>query len=115
MPSPRRLEKLNMLLSEEIAKIIDREIDFPDGTLVTITKVITSQDAHYADVFISVLGKDSGDPLEILEKNVYNIQHQLNRRLRIRPIPRIRFKIDEGEIKRLSVEKILLKLKSGEV
>ena len=47
MASLRRLEKLNMLLKEELARIIDREVDFPAGTLVTITRVETSSDMHY--------------------------------------------------------------------
>lgn len=111
MASPRRLEKLNILLQEEVAKILDEELEFPEGNLITVTRVSISNDAYYAVIFISILGKDLQKSLEILEKSIYHIQKQLNRRLRIRPVPKIRFTLDEGEIQREMVEKSLAEIK----
>ena len=115
MPSPRRVEKLSNLLREELAAILERDIEFPDGMLVTLTRVAVSPDAHYASAMISVLPeKAQKDALEILRKNVYDIQQILNRRLRMRPVPKIRFVPDEGEAKRERVEKSLAELKQKE-
>jgi len=99
-----------MLLRDELGKIIDREIEFPEESLVTITHVVTSSDLRYATVFLSVFGTDENRVLELLAKNVYPIQQKLNKQLRMRPIPRIRFDIDEEEVRRESVEKSLGKL-----
>lgn len=104
---------MNILLQEELSKIIDREIEFTPGNLVTITKVDTSSDKQYAAVFISVLGAGIKESLEILQKNVYNIQKLLNRKIRTRPVPKIRFTLDEGEMKREKVEKSLVELKKN--
>lgn len=109
MPVPRG-DKLNMLMRDELGKIIDREVEFPEGSLVTITHVITSSDLRYATVLISVFGVDPNRILEKLAKNVYPIQQKLNRQLRMRPVPKIRFDIDEEEVRRESVEKSLGKL-----
>lgn len=114
MASPLRVEKLNILLQEEIAKILDEELEFPEGNLVTVTRVSISSDVHYGAVFVSVLGKDPQKCLEKLEKNTYHIQQLLNRRLRIRPVPKIRFAADENELKRESVERSLAELKRKE-
>lgn len=115
MASERRLEKLNILLREELSRIIARDIDAGE-TLITITRVETSPDVKYATIFISVLGKHPLEALEILSKDVYNIQHLLTRRLKMRPIPRIHFKIDEEEFRREKVEKSLSDLKKkGEI
>jgi len=111
MPSELRIEKLNNLFREELAKIIDRELEFPEGVLVTITKVETSPDGHYADVLLSIFGKKEREAMENLRKNVYTIQHMLNRKMRIRPVPKIRFAVDESEEKREGVEKSLMELK----
>lgn len=111
MASPKRIEKLNILLQEEIAKILDEELEFPEGNLVTVTRVSISSDVYYGIVLVSVLGKDPLKCLEKLEKNTYHIQQLLNRRLRIRPVPKIRFVIDGGEMKREAIEKSLAKLK----
>lgn len=116
MPSERRTEKLNMVLREELSKIVDREVEFPGECLVTITRARVSPDGHYADVFFSVFGGGEPDALACLKKETPEIQRQINRKLRMRPVPRIRFLIDEEEIRREAVEKSLAGLKKrGEV
>ena len=110
MPTVPRGEKLNMLLRDELGKIIDREIEFPEGSLVTITHVVTSPDLRYATVLLSILNADPNRILEMLDKNVYPIQQQLNRKLRMRPVPRIRFAVDEEEVRRESVERSLAEI-----
>lgn len=111
MATGRRLEKINVLLKEELARILELESDFRDDALVTVTRVEVSPDLHYAAVRVSIFEKEPNRTLEILGKNVYNIQQILNRRLRMRPVPKIRFEIDEGEEKREVVEKSLAELK----
>lgn len=113
MASERRLEKLNILIREELARILEREIEFPEGTtMVTITRVVISSDLHYGAAFISVLGEKVNRALEIISQNIYHIQQQLNKKLRIRPVPKIHFEIDREEIKREGVESSLAELKS---
>ncbi|MBI2640690.1 MAG: 30S ribosome-binding factor RbfA [Candidatus Sungbacteria bacterium] len=111
MAAEKRIERLKEFLKEELSGILDRELEFPDESLVTITKVEVSPDKYYATAFISVLGADTEKIMEILRKNVYNMQQLLNRRVRMRPVPRISFAIDEGEMEREKIEKSLAKLK----
>lgn len=100
-----------MLLRDELGKIIDRQIEFSEGTLVTITRIVSSPDLRYAVVFLSVLNGNEDAVLKILGKDVYDIQQKLNRVLRMRPVPKIRFAIDEEELRRESVESSLAELK----
>jgi len=109
--SERRLEKLNNVLREELSNIIDREIEFSEGVLVTVTKIVVSSDVYYATAMISVLGGKIETALGILRKNVYDIQQALNRRLRMRPVPKISFAADMAEEHRESVERSLAELK----
>ena len=112
MPSPRRVEKLSHLLQEELASILERDIEFPEGTLVTITRVMVSPDAHYAAALISITPGEVQKPaLEILAKNIYHIQQVVNRRMRTRPVPKITFRVDEEEERRERVEQSLARLK----
>ena len=117
MPSPRRVEKLNNLLREELAAILVREIEFSEGTLVTVTRVIVSPDAHYATALVSITPENRQKiALEILAKNIYDIQQTINRRVRTRPVPKITFRIDEEEERRERVEHSIAQLKQkGEV
>lgn len=115
MPSPRRVEKLNNLIREELAIILERDIEFPDSTLVTVTRVVISPDGHYASAMISVMGKSEPFAvLAILEKNIYHIQQTVNRRMRVRPVPKIAFRIDEEEERRERVEESLAELRKKE-
>lgn len=116
MPSPRRLEKLNSLLKEELSRIIDRDFDFFGEALVTVTRVLVSPDGHYATIFISVFAKNPKHAIDRLSKSVYSIQQILNHRMRMRPVPKIHFEIDEEEQKREIIEQSLAELKKkGEV
>lgn len=111
MASLRRIEKLQNLLREEITRLVDREIEFSEGMLVTISRVAVSRDALHANIFFTVLGGSQTDALAILEKNVYHVQQLLNRRLAMRPVPKIRFAVDEEELRREGIEKSLAELK----
>ena len=111
MASPRRIERLSELFREQIAGIIDREVEFAEGAFVTVTRVEISPDARHANVYITVLGVERRDALAILEQNVYHIQQIINRTMRMRPVPKIRFAIDEAEERREKVEESLATLK----
>jgi ribosome-binding factor A len=111
MPAERRREKIENLLREELGKILDRNFDFPAGTMVTVTHITTSSDGHYGNVYISILGQDPKGALAILKKNIYHIQKAVNRRLRIRPVPKLVFKLDREELNREKVERSIAGLK----
>ncbi|MBI2635475.1 MAG: 30S ribosome-binding factor RbfA [Parcubacteria group bacterium] len=106
----RRIEKVNELLKEVIADIVLREVQFSGGALVTVTRVNASSDLHYADVFVTIFGKDreaQREALLLLKKSTRGVQQRLNRKLRMRPVPRILFLTDEEEERRERVEELL--------
>ncbi|HOK35070.1 MAG TPA: 30S ribosome-binding factor RbfA [Candidatus Pacearchaeota archaeon] len=91
-----RLQKLNSLLKKEISQILIKEIDF-DNAFVSITDVDSTGDCSKATVFISVMPEEKEQKvLSILEKNIYDIQKQIDRKLRMKPVPKIHFEIDKG-------------------
>lgn len=70
-------------------------MDFSPRTMVTVTKTKTSLDLRYCDVFISVFPADKAvESKEILDKNIYFLQQKINKKLCMKPVPKIRFKID---------------------
>jgi len=111
----KRLEKLNELLKEELSKIIAREVDVPSGALITVTKIETTNNKISSGIFFSVFESKTGDEETLLKELMRRtpfIQRLLNRRMRIRPVPKIRFVIDKEEKKRERVEQLLSELKS---
>jgi ribosome-binding factor A len=104
-----RVEKVNSLLVQEISAILLREIEFPLGVLVTIIKAKATDDLKEAKIFISVLPfEKSGQVLDILRSNIYHLQQLLNKKLRMKPVPKMFFKIDASEEEAEKVERALL-------
>lgn len=96
------------MLVEEIGAILLREIEFPSGVLVSITRAETTEDCKDAKIFASALPFDKAKQiLEILIKNAYHIQKILNKKLRMKPVPRIFFKIDPSIEKADKVDRLL--------
>lgn len=107
-----RVEKVNSLLQHEIGKILLKDFAFSPEILVTVTRVDTSANLIEAKAYVSVFPElKSAGILNALNKSVYDIQYQINRTLRMRPIPKIKF-VKETEIsKAAKIEELLVKAK----
>jgi len=108
---PTRVNRVNELIRTTIAEIISREVELPLGSFVTVVKVDTTRDLRYARVFVSVFPeKKFGKTIEILRKRLYLIQGSLNKKLHMKPLPRIEFVADKTEAEADKIEKILKEL-----
>jgi len=110
-----RIEKVNSLLQHEIGKILLRDFAFSPDVLVTLTRVDTSANMIEAKAYISVFPEPKSEGIiNALNKSVYDIQYKINRTLRMRPIPKIRF-VKETEIsKAAKIEELLFKAKEAD-
>ena len=109
----QRILKVNKLIKQELGKIILTDVDFPKNAMITITKVKTSTDLRYADVFISVLPADKDIEIEkILKEDIYFVQGKLNKKLHLKPLPRIKFVIDRSGEDVERINELLKKNKS---
>jgi len=107
-----RIDRINELIKETLAKIICEEVDLPSGIFATVTRVDTSRDLRYAKVFLSVFPeKKFGETLRALGSALYGIQGKLNRKLSMKPLPRIEFVADKTEVEADKIEKILKEIK----
>ncbi len=97
-------------MKEMIARLVGRELQFPDGTLVTVTRVEASENLRAARVFLTVFPEDEERMravMMLVSRAAGFIQRQLNRELRMRPVPKITFRLDQAEANRERVEEIL--------
>ena len=107
-----RIKRINELIKEQVANILLREGFFSRDVLVTVQGADTSRDLKYAKIRISVMPSEkSGEILKILEKQTPKIQKELNKIIRIKFVPKIKFEIDRGEQKASRVEEILREIK----
>ena len=110
-----RIPQVNQLIKKELSKIILKEIEFPQGVLVTLTRADSSPNLQEAKIYISVFpDKKTTLVFSILNSQIYQLQQRLNKRLRMRPIPRIYFIKEEETIEAGKIEEILEKIKNRE-
>jgi ribosome-binding factor A len=104
-------EKLQELIHHEVAQILQRDFYVP-GTLITITEVVISEDGQHATVKYSVFPEAVREKVQtVLDKCIYLIQQSLNKRLQMRPVPKLRFVGDAGGELTGRIDEILRKIK----
>lgn len=103
-----RILKINELIKKHISEIISRDLSLKPGIFVTIAKVDTTPDLRYTRIFVSIFPeKEIAYAVKTLEKELYQIQGTLNKKLAMRPLPKIEFKIDLTESRADEIEKLL--------
>ncbi len=109
-----RIPRVNQVLQKEIAEILLQELDLPEGVLATVTRVDASGNLQEAKVYISVMPEARNEEVMVgLERGIFGIQQALNKRLRMRPVPRIRWVIETKTSEAQRIEELLEKTKEG--
>jgi len=100
----QRQQRLNKQFREEISDIILREMNDPRLRMVTISEVRIDADLAQAIVFISVSPQTPQedrrhrlDSLSVLIRAAGFIRSQLGKRLHLRRIPELHFKLDDSQ------------------
>ena len=109
-----RIHQVNQLIKKELSQIILREVDFSPNVLVTLTRVETSVNLYQSKIYISCLPEQEiKKTLEILGSQIWRLQQLLNKRLRMRPVPKIIFFQEKETIEAGKIEDILETLKKN--
>ena len=111
-----RSEKIADLLKKEIALIISNEIKDIRLQNINITAVKVSDDIGIATVFYTIIGEsvkkqESKIDEKILKKFSGMVRSSLARKIKIRRVPKIKFKFDESIEYSQNIEKLLKNLK----
>ncbi len=97
------------LIQKELSELVEREIEIPLGTLVTITSVEVDKKYERALVMVSVIPAAATETaMSILEKARGYLFHLLLRRLNIKPMPDLMFRLDKGLENAANVERVLI-------
>ena len=111
----RRIEQVNELIKREISQILLREVDFPENVLITVTRAESAPNLFEAKVWVSVMPEENLEKIVAhLNRQVYEIQQKINKRLKMRPVPRIKFLKEKQTVQAGRIEELLEKLKKEE-
>lgn len=110
---PRRTDRLNSTIRQELAMIIMRDLDDPRIKFPpSITKVDVADDLSVADVYVTIMGTPGQQTaaLNALKHSAGLMRSKLAKMLTIRQMPFLQFKIDEGHRKEIEMLELLHKL-----
>ncbi|MGA1875623.1 MAG: 30S ribosome-binding factor RbfA [bacterium] len=96
MSESKRTARIGEAIREEISSILLQEINDPRIQFVSITRVEVSADLQHAKVYVSILGTDQKkeEAFEGLKSARGYIQKKLGKKIRLRYMPEITFKMD---------------------
>ena len=91
----KRSQRVSDLIREQVADIILYKLKDPRIGFVTVTGIDLTEDLKIATVYVSILKKEEREAtIEILNSAKSFIRSELFKRLKMRTIPSISFKLD---------------------
>ena len=108
----KRSQRVSDLLREEVADIIFHKLKDPRLGFITVTGADVTDDLKIAVVYVSVLKEEEKKPtLDILNAAKNFIRSELTKRLRMKFIPSIEFKLDPSVEYGSKIDKLLDEIK----
>jgi ribosome-binding factor A len=111
----KRSERVSDLIREEVADIIMYRLKDPRIGFVTVTGVDLSADLKLAKVYVSILKEEERDvTLGILNSSRNFVRSLLTKRLKMKFIPAIEFRIDTSIEYGFKIDKLLKEIKEDD-
>ncbi len=110
----KRSQRLGILLREEIADIVMRKVKDPRLGFVTVTDVELTEDLKIAHVYVTIMGEaDTENTMSVLSTARGLIRSELSKRVRVKFIPNLDFRIDKAVERGRRVDELLKELEKG--
>ncbi len=98
-----RMQRVADQLQQELSILLQRELRDPRLGFVTLSSVRISKDFSFADIYFSVLGKDTEeqaqDSVDALRSASGFLRSALSKKLQLRRVPQLRFRFDDVLVK----------------
>lgn len=108
----KRSQRIRDLLREEVADIITYKLKDPRIGFITVTGVDVTDDLKIARVYVSILNPEEKETtIEVLNAARSFIRSELSKRLRMKFIPTIEFRLDTSIEYGSRIEKLLKEIK----
>lgn len=110
----KRSEQISEVIRQHLNDFIIRELELPKNSLITITKIETSEDLKHTFIYVSILPVNkTGTALRFLNDNLGRMRHHLNENLRVHHIPKLKIVVDDSALKTRGVEREIEELNNG--
>jgi len=111
-----RVQRVNELIKKELGQIVFKELDLPDKVLLTLTRVQTAANLETARIYVSVFPENSMTKvLSLLNSQIYFFQQLLNKKLKMRPVPKVFFCQEKATVAAGRIDELLEQVKEEPV
>ena len=106
---PGRINRVSALIKKELSLILQQELSDPRLSFATVMHVDVAKDIRSANVYVSVMGttEEKNATVEILNHAHHYIQDLLSKRIYLRYLPTLQFKLDNSLEYSEHIEQIL--------
>jgi len=109
----KRTDQADSLIQNKLSQIISREVEFPQGVLVTITKAEVSGDLKHAKIWIACTPEDkTGVVYGKLRDQAKELKQLLGAELDLQFVPHLQFRVDKSAMAVEEVERLLEEINS---
>ncbi|MCS7219770.1 MAG: 30S ribosome-binding factor RbfA [Anaerolineae bacterium] len=117
MTTSRRQKRVADLLMEELGAMIALELEDPRLQFVSVTAVEVSPDLRHARVYVTHLGTPEEEPsvLEALHHASGYLRRELARRVVLRYVPELSFRMDDTLERARRIDQLIERLHADEV
>lgn len=111
-----RAERLAEVIRTEASEIFQRDLKDPRIGFVSITDVEVTLDLRHAKIYVSVLGDEEAKRRSMtgLNRAKGHIRSELGRRLALRFVPEIHFRLDESIERGSRIVSLIREVTEGE-
>lgn len=111
----KRSQRVSHLLRKELSDIILNRLKDPRLGFLSVMEVDISSDLKVAKVYISVLKKEEQEEtMQAIESATRFIRGELSKRLRMRVLPELFFKLDTSSEYATKINRLLHKIEDDE-
>lgn len=107
-----KAEKVAGIIQKEISEIIQLELKDPKVGFITITDVTVTNDLSIAKIYVSFLGQKAREEagMKALQRSKGFLRSALAKRMTMRKVPELIFKIDDSLEKGNKIERIIYEI-----
>lgn len=115
-PRSRRMQRLDELLRQEIARLITEEVRDPRVGFTTVMNARVSPDLRHARVYVSVLGDEAekAAAVDALQGASGFLRGRLGAIVELRYLPELEFELDRTLERASRIEEILDRVRPSE-
>ncbi|WP_232697174.1 30S ribosome-binding factor RbfA [Brevibacillus daliensis] len=111
-----RMSRVSEEIKKELSILLQREMKDPRIGFVTVTDVEVTSDLQQAKIFVSIFGDEAKreESLKGLQKAKGFLRTELGRRIKLRHVPELLFKVDASIDYGSKIDNILRKISHDE-